>query len=207
MGILLETLVSQKPCNVTFGGTICTPLSNGQKSPDFSIYSDGDAKTVEDSFGEGDGKEATLAYPTVVVEVGYSESTRNLAEDCARWISCSLGRVYLAIGIDVKYTFRKNNAGQTIAGSRKLRGLVCYTWAMKRIVPHQQLPAGESLDVLKKDDDKNYHCFSYLAGQLYCYQSYNHYKFEVCSHQLPWHVVSDPASGYDTGVPKYGKES
>lgn len=205
LGVLMKTLVSQKPDNVTFGGTICTHLNDGGKSPDFAMYSDDDAETQEESFDGGDGKEATLAYPTVVIEVGYSESMRDLAEDCARWISCSLGRVFLAVGIDVKYTFRKNSNGQTVAGSRQLVGINCYTWAMDHIVAHDALPAGEKLDVLERNDDQTtgpatrYYCFSYLGKQLYCYHSHNRHKYQVCSSvALP--CGSDAASCYDTGV-------
>ena len=41
-------------------------------------------------------------WPTVIWEVAYSEDEKKLACDPARYVACSLGRVWLAIGLNVE---------------------------------------------------------------------------------------------------------
>jgi hypothetical protein len=63
-------------------------------------------------FKKHEGRTKIIGYPTVVIEVGYSEKPRDLAEDCGRWIVCSLGRVRLAIGINIDYNLKTVNTGE-----------------------------------------------------------------------------------------------
>jgi len=127
-----------------------------------------------------------VSYPTVVIEVGYSESTWDLAEDCDQWIACSLGQVRLAIVIDIKYTFEKDSNGKTVPESQKLMSIYCYTWDMEKIDQVSVLPGGEEIDVLRRADGghrgpaSKYYCFLYLEDELYRFQSCNRHKFQVC---------------------------
>ena len=82
-------------------------LNGSGKCPDFSFYSDNNPD-VENHFFPVNGKGDLTAYPTIVIEVGYSESKQDLAEDCARWIVASLAHVWLAIDINIKYSFTKD---------------------------------------------------------------------------------------------------
>jgi len=185
-GHIAEKLSKMRPSDVKFGGTAYTKLNDGGKCPDFCMYSDDDPNSAK-RFRGVDGKEETVVYPTVVMEVVYSESQRNLAEDCARWISCSLGRVHLAIGIDINYTFEKDANGETVVGSRKLTSIHGYTWDMEKIDHVSEPMSPEVIDVLKRADDSQrgpsskYYCLSYLEDDLYRFQLCNCHKFQVCA--------------------------
>lgn len=84
-------LFSVDKSNVRLGGSTNVKLTDGMKSPDFSLYED------------HPGKEAlTKAWPTVVWEVAYSEAEGKLVQDLGRFLACSHGRVWLAIGIKIE---------------------------------------------------------------------------------------------------------
>ena len=184
MGTLISSFNDSKP-DVRFGGTAYTRLNDGGKCPDFGIFSDDDNDLAK-HFHPGDGKDHTVTFPTVVIEVGYSESKRDLAEACARWISCSTGRVCLAIGIDINYRFEKDEDGETIVGSRKLDDIYLYVWTMEGVTKHLALPANEELDILKRADNiesgpsSSYYCFSHHDNVFYRFQSHNAIKCRVC---------------------------
>ena len=175
-----------KPSDVRLGGTAYTKLNGGGRCPDFSFYSDDDLD-VENRFFPVNGKGDLTAYPTVVIEVGYSESKWDLAEDCARWIVASLARVRLAIGIDIKYSFIKDQNDATVVGSRSLISIFCYTWEIEEISEHDELPTGEQVDVLKRADSvtrgasSRYYFFTRHEGELFRLQAYNRIKAQVRS--------------------------
>ena len=80
------TFSAQKPDNVKFGGTALIRLSNGKKSPDFSIFSDWNPDRSQ-HFKRQEGMDKIVGCPAVVKEVGYSEKMSDLLEDCGRWIT------------------------------------------------------------------------------------------------------------------------
>jgi len=196
VGPIVEELSKNRPSDVRFGGTTYTKLNNSGKSPDLGIYADDDPNHVK-HFRGVDGNKETVSYPTVVIEVGYSESMRDLAEDCGRWIPCSLGRVCLAIGINIKYTFEKDSNGETVPESWKLTSIYCYTWDMEKIDQVSVLPGGEEIDVLRRADGghrgpaSKYYSFLYLEDELYLFQSCNHHKFQLCSCSWAFDLFAD----------------
>lgn len=80
-------------------GTADVPLTQGSKSPDFSLYE----ITHRGEYGESE----LNSTPTVVFEYGYSESSHKLALDAARHLLLSQGLVQLVVVVDVK---RKSGA-------------------------------------------------------------------------------------------------
>ncbi len=80
---------SHKP-HLKHRGQVTLPLVNGRKSADFSLADN--TPGLPNVFA---------VFPTLVWEVAYTQPSRELAATCARWIACSLGRVLLAIGIDI----------------------------------------------------------------------------------------------------------
>ncbi len=105
--LMISVFSHGKPSDVRFGGMAYKKLNGSGKCPDFSFYSDNNPD-VENHFFPVNGKGDLTAYPTIVIEVGYSESKQDLAEDCARWIVASLAHVWLAIDINIKYSFTKD---------------------------------------------------------------------------------------------------
>jgi len=184
--LMISAFSNGKPSDVRLGGTAYTKLNGGGKCPDFSFYSNDDPD-VENRFFPVNGKGDLTAYPTVVIEVGYSESKWDLAEDCARWIVASLARVRLAIGIDIKYSFIKDQNDATVVGSRSLISIFCYTWEIEEITEHDELPTGEQVDVLKRADSvtrgasSRYYFFTRHEGELFRLQAYNRIKAQVRS--------------------------
>jgi hypothetical protein len=172
MASLSAIFIRSKPEDVQLGGSGLIYLVDGGKSPDYSILSDHQDDPSKRFNGEN-GSAGVVAMPTVVVEVGYSESSRDLAEDCGRWICCSLGRVHLAIAIDIKYRFRvkasEENGGKE-EKERVLESVECMAWEPKKIERRvTALGQGEVVDVLKRADGKiwgpaeYYTCVSYIG--------------------------------------------
>jgi hypothetical protein len=64
------------------------------KSPDFGMYKDPDPPTT---------KPMTEGMPTVVWEVAYSQDKKNLAYVLGRYVTCSLGSMQLAIGVNIQH--------------------------------------------------------------------------------------------------------
>jgi len=104
---MISVFLHGKPSNVRFGGTAYRKLNGGGKCPNFSFYSDNNPD-VKNHFFPVNGKGDLTAYSAVVIEVRYSESKQDLAEDCAHWIVASLAHVQLTIGINIQYSFTKN---------------------------------------------------------------------------------------------------
>ena len=77
---------------VHVGGSTDVDLEDGVKSPDFSQYEDHPMK-----------QPITQGWPTVVWELAYSKDKKKLACNLGRYIACSLGRVQLAIGLNVEH--------------------------------------------------------------------------------------------------------
>lgn len=75
------------------GSGTCNLEDGSRKSPDYSYYDpNGAAHRTRDYEG---------AFPTVVFEVGFTEKSRKLGRDCARWLGASGGVVNLGIAIDI----------------------------------------------------------------------------------------------------------
>ena len=68
---------------------------NSTKSPDFSI--------IDKAFSLNHPNSILAGIPTVVWEVGYSETKAKLANDCGRWLTLCDGGVQLANAIDISY--------------------------------------------------------------------------------------------------------
>ena len=86
---------------INLGSSADVLLEDGIKSPDFSLY-DHDPKEVA----------LTQLWPMVVCEVAYSERAEKLAYDLGRYVTCSLGRVRLAIGVNIEHDRAKEGQPQ-----------------------------------------------------------------------------------------------
>lgn len=79
---------------ITDGGSMGIPLYGGtSKTPDHSMYNilaGREYSDVQDS-----------CIPTIVFEVAYTQSSRDLAENAARHICLTLGQVLLVVAIDI----------------------------------------------------------------------------------------------------------
>ena len=190
MTTLGAVLWGQKPDDVEFGGTCLMPLSNGGKSPDFSIFSD-DHLDPENRFQRDRGTGQITGFPTVVIEVGYSEKPRNLAEDCGRWIVCSLGRVRLAIGINIDYTLKTDK--ETGELDRTINSIDCFTWEIKKVDKDVQAAPGERINILTRADGKKrgaatqYSCLSLIDKKLYRFHSWLCHTYRV---QLYYYAIN-----------------
>ena len=109
-----------------------------RKSPDFS-FADSNPDLPLDARG----------FPTIIWEVALTESSRELAKDCGRFIACSQGRGLLAIGIDIKHAI----------GDR-LPTVRCSIWELDEGEHIEQWPPtqpsdmmfGQELDTLYRSD-------------------------------------------------------
>jgi hypothetical protein len=99
---------------INLGSSADVSLEDGVKSPDFSLY-DHDPTEVA----------LTQLWPTVVCEVAYSERAEKLAYDLGRYVACSLGRVQLAIGVNIERT--RAREGQP----RGLTQATCAFWEVE----------------------------------------------------------------------------
>ena len=160
------------------------PLSNGGKSPDFSIFSD-ENPDPKNRFERREGTGQLIGYPTVVIEVGYSEKPRDLAEDCGRWIVCSLGRVRLAIGINLDFNLKTDTTTGEL--DRTTTKINCFTWEMKKIDRDVlEKVSGEEINVLRRADGKRtgpitqYSCLSRIGTKLYRFHSHLRHTYQVC---------------------------
>ena len=183
MAGLLGVFYQQKPDDVEFGGTCISRLLDGAKTPDFCILSDNDENALS-RFKDVDGKAQVVGYPTVVVEVGYSEKLADLAKDCGRWIACSLGRVRMAIGINIDYKITQCNG---IIEKRELEGVQCYIWEMQQIEIDNvtlNLEQKEKINQLWRADDNSgpataYTCVSRVGESLYRFHAFMKHKYQV----------------------------
>lgn len=83
------------------GGSVYVSLLDGSsKSADFCLFDPTLRRTGSGRLDLGSAHDD--ACPTVVWEVGLSESPRKLGRDCARWVGASEGRVNLAIGVHIR---------------------------------------------------------------------------------------------------------
>lgn len=101
-------------------GTASIQLTDGtSKSADFIwldphfVKADQQGKSRLDSASKN-------SYPTVVLEVGLSETAQKLSMDCARWILCTLGKTRLALGMKI-------DAGPT---NRELKAISVREWTL-----------------------------------------------------------------------------
>ena len=94
------------------GGTADVDLMDGTiKSPDFSMY---EAPTPVDAITKG--------MPTVVWEVAYSQDEKSLAYHLGKYVTCSLGAIQLAIGVNIEHS-------PAVEGQpRALKKVTCAFW-------------------------------------------------------------------------------
>jgi hypothetical protein len=84
-------------------------------------------------------------HPTVVWEVAYSEPSKKVAEDCGRWIACSLGRVLLAISVDI--VMEKGPDGEQV-----IKKATCELWELVHSEPLSELSPDDVLEELVRSD-------------------------------------------------------
>lgn len=120
-------LFSLDTSNLRLGGSADVDLMDGIKSPDFSVYENHPQK-----------KALTKAWPTVVWEVAYSQNERKLAYDLGRHVACSLGRVRLAIGVNIEHN-------RAVEGQpRSLKMVTCTFWEVDSVEEFATLEASRS---------------------------------------------------------------
>ena len=117
-------------------GTADVHLTDGCKSPDYSLYN---TVAFQNSESPRDSARRTSS-PTVVWEVAYSESSRKLARDAARLICGSQGEVLLAIALNIEHL-----------PNRKLKSVTCAFWEMDDVAYLNATPS--NLNVLEQCDD------------------------------------------------------
>lgn len=192
MASLMSAFV-EKPDDVIFGGSAMAWLQDGAKCPDFSIFSDQHPDPSQ-RFRERDGNADIIGCPTVVVEVAYSEKHRDLAVDCGRWIACSLGRVRLAIGIDIDYTFERKKDSDV--EERILNSITCSTWVIKGIEQNVTQRDGEEIDVLMRTDNQTgkpatqFSCLSLISPDLCRFHSICRHRYQVYLRLLTDHFLT-----------------
>lgn len=87
-------------------------LEDGIKSPDVSLY---EYHPTKDPLMQ--------LWPMVVWEVAYSEDGKKLTYNLGRFVTCSLGRVWLVIGMNIEHNQ---------ATGRQSQGLKQVTWLSGR---------------------------------------------------------------------------
>lgn len=108
------------------------------KSPDYSMY-----EYSPKVFG-------TAGWPTVVWEVAASEDEKKLAYDLGRYITCSSGRVLLAIGLKIEFDPAPKGPKQP----RNLKRVICTFWETEDIQCFATLEeSGSELDRLTRCDE------------------------------------------------------
>jgi hypothetical protein len=115
------------------GGSADVILADGIKSPNLSLYEENPQT-----------KAITDCWPTVVWEVGYSQSAAKLAYDLARYVACSQARVQLAIGLNIE----RNPLGPKPRGLKKV---TCALWEVDDIEELAD-PGSQELDRLVRCD-------------------------------------------------------
>jgi hypothetical protein len=159
---------------VRLGGSTDVDLVDGVKSPDFSLYEDHPAKRA-----------LTQAWPTVVWEVAYSEDEKKLAHDLGRHVACSLGRVRLAIGVNIERS--PAVAGQPV---RDLKKVTCVFWEADYIEQFATLEeSGSQLNHLTRCDSSTRDTEDYVlpaATKYSCVSKFGekYIKFFVSQHAL-----------------------
>lgn len=68
------------------------------------------------------------AYPTIVIEVAFSETAKKLGLDCARWIGTTNCLVHLALGIDITAKTVKKT------GERILEAITVSEWTVTNLI-------------------------------------------------------------------------
>lgn len=117
-------LFSLSSSNLHLGGSADVDLMDRIKSPDFSLYGNHPQK-----------KPLMKAWPTVVWEVVYSQNERKLTNDLWRHVACSLGRVRLAIGVNIEHNHAVK--GQP----HSLKTVTCIFWEVDPVEEFVMLEA------------------------------------------------------------------
>ena len=127
---------------------------NGKKSPDFSI--------IDKAFSLNRPNSIRAGIPTVVWEVGYSETKAKLANDCGRWLTLCNGGVQLANAIDISYTGK--GMGPQVAT------LTWTFWELEVEFPDDVSAGQECSTLLKADpesDPPQFHSFVKLSNKKF----------------------------------------
>ena len=157
----------QKPYNVKFEGISLIRLSNGKKSPDFSIFSDCNPDCSQ-HFMTNEGTDEIVGYPVSDLWVDYE-----------RLIACSFGLIRLAIGIKINYDMKTDKATHEV--KHILNFVNCYTWQVEKVDWNITLFLGKKVDVLRWTDNNS----SGPASQFSCVQrlgSVLHRVHAYCCH-------------------------
>jgi hypothetical protein len=163
-------------------GTAEMDLQDGAgKQPDFSFVDDSTSLLNEER-----------TFPTTIFEVAYSETSKKLAVDCGRFISCSVGRGQLAIAIDIKRD-AKGNLSTVRFSKWELASIEQIDWPPEDDSDYY----GQELDVLCRSDTgdiqspaTSFYCISRVGAG----QNMGHYVFHA--EQVDTHLVGSFLIGY-----------
>ena len=92
----------------SFGAAEMTLANGTKKAPDDSLIDDTPGKPIR-----------LKGWPTVVFEMAWSQTSKELAEICGRWVAGSEAKVNLAIGIDVILKYEKPKREKDKKGKKK----------------------------------------------------------------------------------------
>jgi hypothetical protein len=169
--------ISGSNSTLRVGGSADVNLVDGIKSPDYSLYENHPQK-----------KPLTKALPTVVWEVAYSQDERKLAYDLGRHVTCSLGRVRLAIGVNIEHDCPAK--GQP----RSLKMVTCTFWEPESVKEFATLEAsGSPLNRLMRCDRFAKHDTDYVlpaATRFSCVSKYRGRYMKFFGSQRKLYTVS-----------------
>jgi hypothetical protein len=187
-----HSLFSYDTSSVLIGGSTDVYLEDGVKSPDFSLF---------------EKSSVTRGWPTVVWEVAYSENEKKLVHDLARFVACSLGRVQLAIGVNIEHN--------TNGGLRGLKKVTCQFWEVDYAERFDTLEeSGLALNCLTRCDeyaDQSVDCVVPAATKFACVSKFkdkyvkfivSRKKFYSASLFLFWNTLPHCAKIY-FGIYRY----
>ena len=170
--------ISGSHSTLRVGGSGDVNLVDGIKSPDYSLYEDHPQK-----------KPSTQALPTVVWEVAYSQDEKKLAYDLGRHVTCSLGRVRLAIGVNIEHD--RPVEGQP----RSLKKVTCTFWEPLSVKEFATLEeSGSPLDCLVRCDSFAKHDNDYVlppATRFSCVSMYQGRYMKFFGSQQKLYAVSN----------------
>ena len=170
--------ISGSHSTLRVGGSADVDLVDGIKSPDYSLYENHPQK-----------KPLTQALPTVVWEVAYNQDEKKLAYDLGRHVTCSLGRVRLAIGVNIEHD--RPVKGQP----RSLKTVTCAFWEPEFVKEFATLEeSGSPLNCLVRCDRSAEHGNDYVlpvATRFSCVSKYQGRYMKFFGSQQKLYTVSN----------------
>lgn len=119
------------------GSTDVEMVDGSRKSPDGSIYED------FPKFSQAGG------WPTVVWEVAYSQHEKDLAYVLGRYVTCTAGKVRLAIGVKIKL-----DPDVPVEEPQIMQKVTCTFWEVEETQEFATLEeSGLELDCLTRSDE------------------------------------------------------